>query len=82
MNKKEIAKIEKMLRERGFNGKQIKTLMKTAKKAKVTAPDFVTITIFLSAWAFLVTSILAETTLFKKATPNRAKSTLANKKRD
>ncbi len=80
MDKKEIAKTEKMLRKMGFSEKQIKALMNEAKKDKVTAAEFVKIIIVLRAWAFVVASILAETTLFKK--PKRAKSKSANKKRD
>jgi hypothetical protein len=36
MNKKEIAKVEKMLRELGYNEKQIKIIIKEIKKHKFT----------------------------------------------
>lgn len=64
--------VESEYRKMGFSEKQIKALMNEAKKDKVTAAEFVKIIIVLRAWAFVVASILAETTLFKK--PKRANS--------
>jgi hypothetical protein len=57
MNKKEIAKLEKMFRDIGLNEKQIKTLIKSAPK-NTTAADVATLVIW--AWAFGAAFALVE----------------------
>lgn len=57
MNKKEIAKSEKLLRKLGFNEKQIKTIIKKAGK-NTTAEDLKTLVLWV--WAFSVVFTLAE----------------------
>ena len=69
MNKKEIAKSEKLLRTLGFNEKQIKTIIKKAGK-NTTAADLTTLVLWV--WAFSVAFTLAEIVgLPKEITINR-----------
>ena len=58
MSKKEIAKIQKMLRGMGLNEKQIKIIIKRAEKAKLSAADVADA--FVLVWAFGVVFAFAE----------------------
>ena len=69
MNKKEIAKSERLLRKLGFSEKQIKTIIKKAGKNTTTEGIA---TLVMWAWAISVALALAESVgLPKEITINR-----------